>query len=86
MCVVAKSYPALCDPRHCSKPVSLSFTSSRSLLKFVSMFIELVMPSNHLTIQWLGDLNDFIYEKRFEISNLNVSALTVMVVVSGVTR
>ena len=43
------------------------------------------MSCSHLTTQWLGDLNDFIYEKGSEISNLSVSALAVMVVVSGVT-
>ena len=33
---------------HCSKTVSLSFTISRSLLKF--MFIESEMPPNHLIL------------------------------------
>ena len=38
----AKSCPTLCDPMS----TSLSFTISQSLLKL--MYIELVMPSNHL--------------------------------------
>ena len=38
----AKSCPTLCDPMR----TSLSFTISQSLLKL--MYIELVMPSNHL--------------------------------------
>ena len=37
-------YPTLCDPMDCSKPGSLSFTISRSLLKLMST--ESVMPSN----------------------------------------
>ena len=39
----------LWDPMDCSTPVSLSFTISQSLLKFI-MFIESVMPSNHLIL------------------------------------
>ena len=38
----------LCDPTDCACQPSLSFTISRSLLKF--MFIELVMLSNYLTL------------------------------------
>ena len=47
---VAQSCPTLCDPRDCSMPhqTSLSITNSWSLLKLMS--IELVMPSNHLTL------------------------------------
>ena len=40
--------PTLCDPTDCSSQASLSFTISQSLLKLTS--IELVMPSNHLTL------------------------------------
>ena len=44
-CSVTKLCPTLCDPMDCSTPASLSFTISRSLLKFTS--IESVMPCNH---------------------------------------
>ena len=47
-CSVAKLCPTLCDPMDCSSQASLSFTISQSLLKLMS--IELVMPSNHLTL------------------------------------
>ena len=47
-CSVAQSCPTLRDPMNCSTPGTLSFTSSRSLLKLMS--IELVMPSNHLIL------------------------------------
>ena len=52
-CLVAQSCLTLCDPVDCSMPVhegqhSLSFTTSRSLLKFLST--ELVMPSSHLIL------------------------------------
>ena len=43
---VAQLCLTLCNPMDCSMPASLSNTSSRSLLKLMS--IELVMPSNHL--------------------------------------
>ena len=45
---VARSCPTLCDPMDCACQASLSFTISRGLLKLMS--IELVMPSNHLTL------------------------------------
>ena len=48
-CSVAQPCPTLCNPMDCSTPVfqfSLSYTISQSLLKF--MFIELMIPSNHL--------------------------------------
>ena len=38
----------LCDPMDCKCQASLSFTSSRSLLRLMS--IELVMPSNYLIL------------------------------------
>ena len=44
---VAQSCPTLCDPMDHSQ-ASLSITSSWSLLKL--MFIESVMPSNHLIL------------------------------------
>ena len=44
---VTQSCPTLCDPMDCSTP-GLSITNSRSLLKL--MFIESVMPSNHLIL------------------------------------
>jgi len=46
--LVAQSCLTLCDPIDCSMPGSLSITSSRSLLKLMS--IESVMPSNHLIL------------------------------------
>ena len=45
-CSVAHSCLSLCDPMDCSMPASLSFSISRSLLKF--MPIESMMPFNHL--------------------------------------
>ena len=47
-CPVTKSCPTLCDPTDCRMLASLSFTISRSSLKL--MFIESVMPSNHLIL------------------------------------
>ena len=47
-CSVTKSCLTLCDPMDCTVcQATLSFTNSQSLLKL--MYIELVMPSNHLT-------------------------------------
>ena len=48
-CSVAKSCLTLCDPMHHSPQASLSFTISRSLLKFIPT--ESVMLSNHLTLR-----------------------------------
>ena len=48
-CSVAKSYLTLCYPWTTAHQASLSFTISQSLLKL--MFIELVMPSNHLILR-----------------------------------
>ena len=45
---VAQSCPTLCDPMNCSTPGSPVLTISQSLLKL--MFMELVMPSNHLIL------------------------------------
>ena len=45
---VTQSCLTLCDHRTAAHQVSLSFTISQSLLKFMS--IELVMPSNHLIL------------------------------------
>ena len=47
-CSVTQLCPTLCNPMDCSMPGSLSFTSSWSLLKLMS--IESVMPSNHLIL------------------------------------
>ena len=47
-CSVAKSCPIVCRPMDWARQVPLSFTISWSLLKL--MFIELVMPSNHLIL------------------------------------
>ena len=45
---VAQSCPTLCDPMNCSTP---GFPVLHYLLKFAQlMFIELVMPSNHLIL------------------------------------
>ena len=45
---VTQSCPTLCDPMNHSTQASLSITNSRSLPKL--MFIESVMPSNHLIL------------------------------------
>ena len=46
---VAQSCPTLCDPVNCSTgQASLSITNSWSLLKLI--YIELVMPFNHLIL------------------------------------
>ena len=45
---VTQSCPTLCDPMDCRCQASLSITNSQSLLKL--MFIESVMPSNHLIL------------------------------------
>ena len=45
---VAQSYPTLCHPMDCTLQSSLSITNCQSLLKL--MFIESVMPSNHLIL------------------------------------
>ena len=47
-CSVSKLYPTLCNPKTPACQLSQSFSSSRSLLKV--MFIEQVMPSNHLIL------------------------------------
>ena len=47
-CSVAQSCLTLRDPMDCSRQASLSFTIPQNLLKL--MFIELVMPSNHLIL------------------------------------
>ena len=47
-CLVAQSCPILCNPTDKACQVSLFFTISQSLLKFIS--IESMMPSNHLTL------------------------------------
>ena len=45
---VTQSYPTVCDPWTAACQASLSITNSQSLLKL--MFIESVMPSNHLIL------------------------------------
>ena len=47
-CSAAQSCPTLCDPMNCSMPASLSFSVSQRLLRF--MYVESVMPSNHLIL------------------------------------
>ena len=46
--VQSLSHVRLCDPMDCSTPASLSITNTWSLLK--PMFIESVIPSNHLIL------------------------------------
>jgi len=49
-------FTTLCDPKNRACQASLAITNSRSLLKLI--FIELVMPSNHLQInvcRWDSD-------------------------------
>ena len=45
---VTQSFPTLCDPLDCTLQASLSITNSRNLLRL--MFIESVMPFNHLIL------------------------------------
>ena len=45
---VTQLCPTLCDPWTAARQASLSITNSQSLLKL--MFIESVMPSNHLVL------------------------------------
>ena len=45
---VAQSCPTLCNPWTVARQASLSITNSQSLLKL--MFIQSVMPSNHLIL------------------------------------
>ena len=47
-CSVTQSCSTLCNPIDAAHQASLSFTNSRSLLKFMS--IKLVMPSNHFIL------------------------------------
>ena len=49
-CSLAQSSLTLCDPKDCivAQQASLSFSMSQTLLKL--MFIESVMPSNHLIL------------------------------------
>ena len=47
-CLVTKSSLTLCDPWTAALQASLSFTTSQSLLNFMS--IKSVMPSNHLIL------------------------------------
>ena len=47
-CSVTHSCPTLCEPMTAARQSSLSFTTSCSLLKLMS--IESVMPSNHLIL------------------------------------
>ena len=47
--VAAQSCPTPCDPVDCSTQASLSITNFGSLLKLV--YIESVMPSNHLILR-----------------------------------
>jgi len=45
---VTQSCPTFCNPRTAAHKASLSITNSQTLLKL--MFIESVMPSNHLIL------------------------------------
>ena len=47
-CSVAQSCPTLCNPVEAAHQPALSFTSPQSLLKL--MFIQSMMPSNHLIL------------------------------------
>ena len=47
-CSLTKSCPALCKPWTAARQASLTFTISQSLPEFIS--IDLVLPSNHLTL------------------------------------
>ena len=47
-CFVPESCPTLCNPVNCGTSGFLSFTTSQSLFKL--MYVELMMPSNHLIL------------------------------------
>ena len=47
-CSVTQSCPTLCNPMTAAQQASLSFTTTQSLLKLMS--IKSVMPSNHLIL------------------------------------
>ena len=64
---VALSCPTLCNPVDCSTPGFPVLHLSRSLLKFI--FIESVMPSNHLILCWLLLLLPSILPKIRVFSN-----------------
>ena len=68
-CSVAKSCLTLCNRVDCSMP-ALSSTTSRSLLKFLS--IESVMPSNHLILCHLFFLLPSIFPGIRVFSNESV--------------
>ena len=66
-CSVPKSCPTLCDPMDCSTPGSCV---SQRLLRF--MFIESVMPSNHLILYcpFSSCLQSFPASGSFQMSRL----------------
>ena len=68
-CSVAQSCPTLCDPMDCSTPGS---PVSQSLLRF--MFIESVMPSNHLILYrpFFSCLQSFPASGSFQMSQFFV--------------
>ena len=70
---VAQSCSTLCDPMDYSTPGLPVITSSRSLLKFMS--IEPAMPSNHLILccPLLSQLQSFPGSGSFQTSQLLVS-------------
>ena len=69
-CSVPKSCPTLCDPMDCSTPGSCV---SQRLLRF--MFIESVMPSNHLILYcpFSSCLQSFPASGSFQMSRLFAS-------------
>ena len=68
--VVAQSCPTLCDPMGCSMLALPVITNSRSLLKLMS--VELVMPSNHLTLWYPLLLLPSIFPSIRVLSNESV--------------
>ena len=63
--MIAQSCPILCNPEACQ--TSLSFINFQSLFKL--MFIELVMPSNHLVLCHLPLLLPSVFPSNRVISN-----------------
>ena len=68
--LVTQLCPTLCNPTDCSTPASLSITSSRSLLKLMS--IQSVIPSNHLILYRPLHLLPSIFPRIMVFSNESV--------------
>ena len=69
-CSVAQSSPTLCNPWNAAHQASLSNTNSWSLLKLI--YIESVIPSNHLILCLLLPLPPSIFPSIRVFSNESV--------------